>query len=250
MAIRMIGLDGDDTLWHSETYFAVTEERFRRLLDPWLPPDVVAERLLGRERANLRIFGYGVKGFTISMVETAIEASGGRIPASSIQQIIEWGKEMHDHPVELLDGVERTVRALAADHRLLLVTKGDLFHQESKVAASGLVEHFEGVEIVAEKDARTYRRALARHGVDPAEFVMVGNSVRSDVLPVLEIGGRAVHVPYGITWGHEVVEVRPAGVPAWWHAEAIADVPDLLASVARGEAATTPAAEGPLEAAG
>lgn len=230
MAIDMIGLDGDDTLWHSESYFAVTEDRFRQLLEPWLPGAVVAERLLEREQANLRVFGYGVKGFTLSMVETAIEASEGRIPTSSIQQIIDWGKELLDHPVELLDGVEDTVGALAASHRLLLVTKGDLFHQESKVAASGLAAWFTGVEIVAEKDTATYRRALARHGVDPADFVMVGNSVRSDVVPVLQIGGRAVHIPYGITWGHEVVD-GDHGAEGCLRLDTLRALPSLLASL-------------------
>jgi putative hydrolase of the HAD superfamily len=231
MRITTIGLDGDDTLWHSESYFAVTEERFRHLVDPWAPAPVAADRLLQRERANLRVFGYGVKGFTLSMIETAIEISGGRIPAAAVQQIIEWGKEMHDHPVELIDGVAETVADLARRFRLMLVTKGDLFHQESKVAASGLAEWFDGVEIVTEKDPVAYRRALARHGVDPAEFVMVGNSVRSDVLPVLEVGARAVHVPYGITWGHELADAAPeAG--RWWSLASLVELPALLATIA------------------
>lgn len=230
MTIRLLGLDGDDTLWHSETYFAVTEERFRKLLDPWLPGDVVAARLLEREQANLRVFGYGVKGFILSMIETAIEASEGRIPAGSIQRVIDWGKEMHDHPVELLDGVVETLDSLAGSYALVLITKGDLFHQETKVAASGLGEHFSGIEIVSEKDAASYQRSLARYRVEPAEFVMVGNSVRSDVLPVLEIGGRAVHIPYGITWGHEVAEAAPAG-DGWWRLESLRELPTLLESV-------------------
>jgi putative hydrolase of the HAD superfamily len=230
MAIRMLGFDGDDTLWHSETYFAVTEERFGALLAPWLPGEVVAERLLERERTNLRVFGYGVKGFTLSMIETAIEVSEGRIPASSIQRIIDWGKEMHDHPVELLDGVVDTLDALTGTYALVLITKGDLFHQETKVAASGLGEHFTGIEVVSEKDPSCYRRALARYGVDPAEFVMVGNSVRSDVLPVLEIGARAVHIPYGITWGHEVAEADHAA-EGWWQLDSVRDLPPLLASL-------------------
>lgn len=235
MGIEVIGLDGDDTLWHSESYFAVTEERFRALLEPWVEPAQAAERLLDRERANLQVFGYGVKGFTLSMIETAIEASRGRIPVPSIQRIIEWGKELSCHPVELLDGVEGAVAELTRDHRLLLVTKGDLFHQESKVAASGLVEHFSAIEIVAEKDPVTYRRALARHGIDPARFVMVGNSVRSDVLPVLEIGGRAVHIPYGITWAHEVVEVE-AAAGGWWRLDRLTELPPLLSTLEHASA--------------
>jgi putative hydrolase of the HAD superfamily len=168
----------------------------------------------------------------LSMIETAIEVGGGRIPASSIQQVIDWGKEMHAHPVELLDGVAETLEELAGRHPLVLITKGDLFHQETKVAASGLGQLFSGIEIVSEKDPECYRRAAARHGVVPADFVMVGNSVRSDVLPVLEAGGRAVHIPYGITWSHEVVDGDHRS-DGWIQVDSIRAVPDALKSLTR-----------------
>ncbi|MGF1596596.1 MAG: HAD family hydrolase [Acidimicrobiales bacterium] len=204
MSITVVGLDADDTLWHSESHFAVTEERFRALLEPWLEPGEVADRLLRRERDNLQVFGYGAKGFTLSMIETALDVSGGELPAAAVRQIIDWGKELSRHPVELLDHVADTIDALrAADYRLLLITKGDLFHQESKIAESGLADQFERVEILSEKSPATYQRVLSAASVSVEEFVMVGNSVRSDVLPVIEIGARAVHVPYGITWAHE-----------------------------------------------
>ena len=200
----VIGLDGDDTLWRNEEFFEVSQGAFRQLVAPWVngSRDVDAE-LAARERANLELFGYGVKGFVLSSIETAIEVTDGRIDAGGIQQIIDLGKAMLRQPTQLLDGVEETVRLLAERYPLILVTKGDLMNQEQKVARSGLADLFTGVEIVSEKDPATYRRILTRHDVMPECFVMVGNSVKSDVLPVLEIGGRAVHVPAELTWVHE-----------------------------------------------
>lgn len=227
MTISTVGLDADDTLWHSESHFAVTEERFRELVSPWISSEEASAKLLDRERNNLEIFGYGVKGFTLSMVETAIESSSGKIWVEAIQEIIDWGKEMLDHPVELLPGVAETLDVLKGEYRLLLITKGDLFHQESKIAESGLADRFEHVEILSEKSPDHYRRILNSCGVEPSEFLMVGNSLRSDVLPVTDIGAHGVHIPYGITWGHEKVD--QAEVEAPFHSlETIAELPDLL----------------------
>ena len=209
MTISTLGVDADDTLWHSENHFAVTERRFGELVSPWMDGGEAARRLLERERANLRLFGYGVKGFTLSMIETAIEASDGSIPTEAVREIIEWGKEMMNHPVDLLPGVEETIDDLQGRYRLLLITKGDLFHQETKIAESGLAERFDGIEILSEKSPDQYRRVLDRCATSPAEFVMVGNSLRSDVLPVVDIGAHGVHIPYGILWGHESVEEEP-----------------------------------------
>jgi putative hydrolase of the HAD superfamily len=230
MTVSVVGFDADDTLWHSESHFAVTEERFRALLEPWLPAEVVADRLLQRERANLEFFGYGVKGFTLSMIETAIEVSEGALPASAIQELIQWGKGLMSHPVELLDHVAETLASLGGSYRLMLITKGDLFHQESKVAESGLASLFERVEIVTEKSSDVYRRLLDRSGIGVDEFVMVGNSLRSDVLPVVEIGARAVHVPYGITWAHEAVELAESDV-SWSRIDGLRQLPELLAGL-------------------
>ena len=206
MTISLIGFDADDTLWHSETHFALTEDRFRALVSPWAEKELVSERLLSRERENLELFGYGVKGFILSMIETAVDISDGAIPADAIRQIVGWGKEMMAHPVELIDGVTDVLDAVGRDHRMILITKGDLFHQESKIAESGLADRFERVEILSEKSPAQYREVLTRCGGVPADrFVMVGNSVRSDVAPVVEIGGTGIHVPYRITWGHEQV---------------------------------------------
>jgi putative hydrolase of the HAD superfamily len=204
-AFDVIALDADDTLWHNETVFQATQGRFRELLAPYHDHAWIDERLYAAEKRNLRHFGYGVKGFVLSMIETAAELTDGRITGTEIQRIIDWGRDMLQHPVELLEGVEETVRELAGGYRLMLLTKGDLFDQEGKLARSGLGEHFSAIEIVSEKDARTYGAVIARHRVGPARFLMVGNSLRSDVLPVLEIGGAAVHVPYRVTWAHEDV---------------------------------------------
>lgn len=227
MTITTVGFDADDTLWHSESHFAVTEDKFRSLLQPWLAPDAVADLLLARERANLEIFGYGAKGFTLSMIETALEVSDGSLPPSAIQQIIDWGKDICCHPVELLDGVFDTVTSLQGHYRLMLITKGDLFHQESKVAESGLADHFDHVEILSEKSPQSYQAVLDRVGVGCEEFVMVGNSVRSDILPVVEIGAQAIHLPYGITWGHELVDV-PSHEVRWVELNRMHDVPGAV----------------------
>ncbi|MEM9562973.1 MAG: HAD family hydrolase [Actinomycetota bacterium] len=227
MTITTLGLDADDTLWHSENHFSVTEQRFAELLHPWVAGDEAARRLLDRERANLKIFGYGVKGFTLSMIETAIEASDGAVDAGAVAQIVEWGKEMMAHPVELLPGVAETIEVLGRSHRLVLITKGDLFHQETKIAESGLAAEFEAIEILSEKSPDSYRRVLGGLGVEPSQFAMVGNSLRSDVLPVIDIGGRGIHIPYSILWGHEHVEDAPED-PRFHQLDRFAELPELL----------------------
>ncbi len=203
--IELIGLDGDDTLWRNEDYFIVTQDRFEQLLTPYLPAGIDAQRALETtERRNLEVFGYGAKGFTLSLIETAIELTDGRVPATVIQDLVEAGRWILRHPVELLEGVADVVAELtSAGRRLVIVTKGDLMHQEHKVAGSGLADLFDAIEIVSEKDEATYQRLLERAHVPPDRFLMVGNSVRSDVLPVLAIGGQAVHIPYHTTWAHE-----------------------------------------------
>ena len=207
MTIEIVGVDGDDTLWHSEGHYHVTQQRFAELLEPWVDADAAGVALLEAERRNLALFGYGVKGFTLSMIETALSLTDHRIDGHRVGEILAMGKELLAHPVELLDGVAETLGELSERHRLVLITKGDLFHQESKVAASGVAERFEGIEIVAEKDVPTYGRIMARMGTSPEGFCMVGNSVRSDIAPVLELGGAGVHVPYHVTWALEHAEI-------------------------------------------
>lgn len=209
--IEVIGFDGDDTLWHSEQLFVDTQAAFRDLLAPHVDLDEgeLDTRLLEVEQRNLPTFGYGVKAFTLSLLETAIEVTKGQIPSRELQTILDLGKVLLDHPVQLLDGVVEAVDALTDRYRVMVVTKGDLLHQELKVARSGLAELFWQVEIVSEKDEATYQRVLDRWNIEPSSFVMVGNSVRSDVLPVLALGGRAVHVPYHVTWVLEHAEHDP-----------------------------------------
>ncbi|NNG03824.1 MAG: HAD family hydrolase [Inquilinus sp.] len=224
--VDVIAFDGDDTLWHNETVFSLTQEKFRDLLCAYAPQAEIDAALLATETRNLRLFGYGIKGFTLSMIESAIELTRGRVSATDIHTMIEAGKDMLEHPVELLDGVRETVEWAARDRRAMVITKGDLFDQESKLARSGLADLLWKVEIVSEKDPDTYRRILEIHEIDPGGFLMVGNSVKSDILPVLEAGGRAVHIPYEITWAHEHVEPDPAATfPTLEH---IRQLPELV----------------------
>ena len=224
----VVGLDGDDTLWHNELIFAGTHERFRSLVSRYVDDVDVDRRLLATERRNLSVYGYGVKGYVLSLIETAIDVTRRQVAAGDIAEIIGWAREMLDHPVDLIDGVAETVEQLASRHRLVLITKGDFFHQESKIARSGLADHFDAVEIVAEKDPATYRATLQRLGIHPTTFVMVGNSVRSDVLPVLQVGGRAVHIPYHVTWEHERVAGHEHPAEGFDRLDDIRGLPDLL----------------------
>jgi putative hydrolase of the HAD superfamily len=227
---RVIAFDGDDTLWHNEMIFTMTQERFRELLLRHTPEADVDARLLETERRNLAAFGYGIKGFILSMAETAIDVTEGRIPATDIRAILEFGRAMLSHPVELLDGARATLETLAERYELMLVTKGDLFDQESKIARSGLAPIFSRVEILSEKDEASYRRLLARHGVAPTEFIMVGNSIRSDILPAIAVGARAVHIPYHTTWALEHAEAPAAVADQLWTLETIRELPALVAT--------------------
>ncbi|MEO1089220.1 MAG: HAD family hydrolase [Pseudomonadota bacterium] len=234
--LHTIAFDGDDTLWHHETFYRYTHERFRELILSHVPDADVDGRLHATEMRNLELFGYGVKSFTLSMIETAIEITSGAIPAEGVAELIGWGKEMLAHPIELLDGVAATIDGLHGHYRLMLVTKGDLMDQESKIARSGLAERFAHIEIVSEKDVATYRRLLDRHGLAAEGFLMVGNSVRSDVLPVIEAGGRAVHVPYAVTWAHEAIDAAPCAERSF-ELKSIADLPALISRIEAGGAA-------------
>jgi putative hydrolase of the HAD superfamily len=231
----VVGFDGDDTVWHNETIFSMTQERFETLLAPHVEPRALHERMLETERRNVEIFGYGIKGFVLSMIETAIEVTDGRVTASEIRTLLDFGKAMLAHPVELLEGAREAIEAMAARGRVVLVTKGDLFDQESKLARSGLGDLFDAVEIVSEKSAERYQRLLADHGVAPDRFLMVGNSMRSDILPVVAIGARAVHVPYHVTWALE--EVDPADVPGdgWTRIEHLSELDVAIDRLTGGE---------------
>ncbi len=227
--VDLIAFDADDTLWHNERMFQATEAQFAELLADYHSAEWVRERLFATEMKNLDHFGYGIKGFILSMIETALDLTESRIGGAEIRRIVEWGHEMLLHPVQLLDGVRETVESLADRYRLMLLTKGDLFDQESKLARSGLGEFFSAVEIVSAKNASVYRTIMTRHNVAPERFVMVGNSLRSDVLPALEAGGYAVHIPYEMTWAHEHLEAEVLAGKEFASLERITQLPDWLA---------------------
>jgi putative hydrolase of the HAD superfamily len=236
MAITTIGLDADDTLWHNESIFHLTQQQFFALLQDYGEPDHMMARLLEVERRNLKLYGYGVKGFTLSMIETAIDLTRGAVPAKTIEQIMGLGRAMLEHPVEPLPGVAETLAALKESrHRLVMITKGDLLNQEQKLARSGLGEQFDAIEIVSEKDADTYRRVVARQDLRPEQMVMIGNSLKSDVLPALEAGLWGIHIPYHITWAHERAEA-PINDPRFAKLESISEVPQWLSRVECGAA--------------
>jgi putative hydrolase of the HAD superfamily len=228
--LTVIGFDADDTLWRSEDSFNDAEIRFCELLSPFAPTGVdVAAALRATERANLSMTGYGVKAFALSMVEAAVTVSDGTVPARVIGQLVDLAHDMLTEAVHLLPHVPEVLAELGPHYRLVLITKGDLVHQTRKITTSGLEHHFDYVEVVLEKDPETYSRILHHVGVAPEQFCMIGNSVRSDLLPVLEIGGYAVHVPYHLTWEHEHVEDHGIELVEF---DSLADVPGWLNQVA------------------
>lgn len=228
--ITTVGLDADDTLWHNETIFRLTHDRFADLLaDRAERPDIDA-RLAATEQRNLRLYGYGVKGFTLSMIETAMELCDGEPPSAAIREILAAGREMLGHPVETLPGVDEALAALSERYRLVLITKGDLLDQERKLAASGLGDLFAAVEIVSEKTPDTYARVFSRHGTGAEEAVMAGNSMKSDVLPAIAAGAFAAHIPYHVTWAHELADA-PENEPRFAALDSIADLPEWVAAL-------------------
>lgn len=222
-----LGFDADDTLWHNESFFRRTGEEILRLLEPWCPRDTLQREQLAAERRNIPLYGYGVKGFTLSVMETAISVSGGSVPAKVLGEVLAAGRDLLAHPLELLPQVRETLEALAGTHRLLLITKGDLMHQERKLAASGLGGLFDGVEILSEKDSAAYGRIFARHGAAAGQALMIGNSMKSDVLPALEAGAWGVFVPHGTPWELEHAEA-PEGHPRYREIASIDRLPELL----------------------
>jgi putative hydrolase of the HAD superfamily len=232
MSELVLGFDADDTLWHNETVFNLNQGRFLALLGDFAPPDDLSRRLFSVELRNLRHYGYGVKSFTLSMIETALELTGETIPAHVVAEILNIGRDMLEHPVEPLPAVRETLEALSGDHALVLITKGDLLDQENKLARSGLGDFFDAVEIVSEKTPATYSRAFARHGVGAGEAAMFGNSVRSDILPAIEAGFWGVHIPYELTWAHEYADA-PTGSPLYVPLNSIAEAPAWIDSLRR-----------------
>ncbi|NDK38494.1 HAD family hydrolase [Pseudoxanthomonas gei] len=214
-AISWVGFDGDDTLWKSEDFYRKAELDFESIIGQYidLTDARTLDHLLEVERRNLRVFGYGAKGMTLSMVESAVQLTGERISARDIHRIIDIGRATLEHPVEVIEGVADAVRSIAAECEIVLITKGDLFHQESKIEKSGLSELFHRIEVVSEKDMATYSRVLRELDVPAERFVMIGNSIRSDIEPVIALGGWGIHVPYHITWAHEAEHALSQGEP-------------------------------------
>ena len=225
-----IAFDADDTLWHNERYFQISQDRFQDLLAPYSDPDHLSDRLLASERRNVGRYGYGIKGFTLSMIETAIEVTEEKVPANVIRELIAVGQDMLAHPIDLLPGVAEVLETLAATHRLMIITKGDLLDQERKIAQSGLGDLFHAVEIVSEKTPKNYSRIFQAHGITADQAMMVGNSMKSDVLPVLEIGGWGFHVPHDLTWALEHAD-KPAGHTRFREIPTLSDLPSLIYSL-------------------
>jgi putative hydrolase of the HAD superfamily len=231
--IDMIAFDADDTLWENETLYSRTQDRFQELLSSYMEPEQVRRKLYETEMVHLPLLGYGIKAFVLSMITTAIEISNGEIKGSEIQRILDFGFEMLQHNVELLDQVEHVLEKLAKNHPLMLVTKGDLLDQEGKLARSGIAHYFQSVEIVSDKTAESYAVILKRSGLQPERFLMVGNSMRSDILPVLELGGKAVYIPHALTWEHEHAPIESER-PGLYQLDHISQLPALVEQIHQG----------------
>lgn len=206
MPIRVIAFDADDTLWINETYFREAEEKFASLLEDFLPQHAIMKELYRTEITNLNLYGYGIKGFMLSMIETALRVSEQQLPIRLVEKIIQIGQEMLGKPVDLLPGVEEVLKSLQGHYRIVLATKGDLVDQERKLNKSGLEGYFHHIEIMSEKRTSDYEKLIGHLDIQASEFVMIGNSLKSDILPVLELGGYGIHVPFHTTWVHEQVE--------------------------------------------
>ena len=229
----LIAFDADDTLWHNEPLYSEAEEKLAELLSDYAANDIVAQRLFETEMGNLEYYGYGIKSFTLSMIETAIKLSNGKIQGSEIKKIIGLAHNMLANKPQLLEHVDKTVSTLAQSHPLMIITKGDLLDQEVKLSRANIGDHFQHVEIVSHKTPATYADLLARHKIEPQCFLMVGNSLKSDVLPVVELGGHAVYIPYHVTWAHEIVEDHPGDHDGYYELEHIGQLPALIARLSQ-----------------
>jgi putative hydrolase of the HAD superfamily len=216
--LDLIAIDADDTLWHNLIHFDAAEKQFGEMLANVTEPATATKALMEAEKRNIPLYGFGVKGFTLSMLETALQIAGGAVDSATLQKLIAIGRDMLDHDIELLPHVEDTLKVLHGTHRLILVTKGDLHHQERKVLASGLAHYFEAVEIVSDKKPETFRKICSRYGAAIDKSLMAGNSIRSDVLPMIEAGGYGVYVPFSILWDHEHEDV-PEGTARFFAVE-------------------------------
>lgn len=230
----VIAFDADDTLWHNETRYLQAKNRYSQLLSGYHSPQRVEQRLDEIELQNVHAYGYGIKSFTLSMIEAALEVTDGQITGSEIEGILDLGRQMLTAEVELFEHAEETLAKLSAGYDLMLITKGDVFEQGNKVERSGLTRYFRYVEIVGEKTAASYRAILERHKLNAERFLMVGNSLKSDVLPVLEVGGRAVYIPYAHTWIHERVMEGGIAQDGYYELEHLRELPALVEKLSQG----------------
>jgi putative hydrolase of the HAD superfamily len=225
---RTIAFDADDTLWHNEPVYRQVEQEYFAILDTYHADREDYAQVFHRiEIENLECFGYGIRGFILSMIEAAVKLTGSDLKSTDVQKIVDLGKWMMRHPIELLDGVEETLNSLSEEH-LILITKGDALDQEAKLKRSGLERRFASVEVLIDKTPQTYRKLLAAHSIDPSEFIMVGNSLRSDILPVLQLGGTAIYVPYPLIWAHEALDEKPSDDPHFFEISNLRELPDLI----------------------
>jgi len=226
--IKVIGFDADDTLWVNETYFREAEEEVGRLLSHYETPNKIDQELFKMEMKNLSTYGYGVKGFVLSMVELAIELSNGQVSNSIISKILNIGKDMINKPIELLDGVEDVLIELSKRYRLIVATKGDLLDQERKLEKSGLLQYFHHIEVLSEKQEANYEKLLLHLDINPAEFLMIGNSLKSDILPLVNIGASAIHIPFHTTWQHENVSEEQTNGKSYKTIDRLIEILDVL----------------------
>ncbi len=225
--IKVIGFDADDTLWVNESYYNEVEENLGKLLKDFLTPAETSRILFETEIRNLPIYGYGIKAFILSVIETSLKITKNKIPHEKIVEIIEMGKAMLNKPIELLDGIEEVLQKLYNQNfRLIVATKGDLLDQERKLEKSGLEKYFHHIEIMSDKQEANYNKLINHLDIKPQEFLMIGNSVKSDILPVLNLGGNAIHIPYHTTWAHE--EVKDTGSYNFETVESVKQVPEIL----------------------
>ena len=226
--IKTIAFDADDTLWVNESLFRGVEDKFESLINNYLTESDIKGKLYKKEIENLKHFGYGVKGFVLSMIESAIDLTSGEIKGCDIKKIIEWGKEQIHHPVHLLDGASDILKLLKSDYNLMIITKGDLLDQESKISRSGLKKYFNIIEVVSDKNEMVYSDLMNRHNILPSEFMMVGNSLKSDVLPLVELGVCSVHIPFHTTWQHEIVNAEDTNGKKYKELNDIRELPSFL----------------------
>lgn len=230
MPIKVIAFDADDTLWVNEPFFREAEEKFASLLEDFMPQHGIMKELYRTEIENLSLYGYGIKGFMLSMIETAVRVTDHKMPITLVDKIIRIGHEMLEKPVELLPGVEEVLKALNGDYRMVLATKGDLVDQERKLRKSGLEKYFHHIEIMSEKRVGDYQKLIRHLDVQPSEFLMMGNSLKSDILPVLELGGHGIHIPFHITWVHEQIE-HEVEHERFFKVENIAEAAELIQKI-------------------